>query len=70
MRRAGRSPGRSARCRLDAAAGTGKKAPTAGLDCALAPACVPKRLQRVAMYIVISKPKRMSLACGVSHFMT
>jgi len=29
----------------------------------------PRPAQRVAMYIVISKPKRISLACGVSHFM-
>jgi hypothetical protein len=27
------------------------------------------RDQRLAMYIVISKPKRMSLAAGFSHFM-
>jgi hypothetical protein len=26
-------------------------------------------VQRVEMYIVISKPKRVSMACGVSHFM-
>src|SRR5262245_494309 len=30
----------------------------------------PGLLQRLAMYIVISMPKRKSIACGVSHFMT
>lgn len=29
----------------------------------------PGRLQREAMYMVISKPKRKSAAVGVSHFM-
>lgn len=36
------------------------------------PAGLPRRAgrdQRLAMYIVISKPKRMSLAAGFSHFM-
>ena len=28
------------------------------------------RVQRLAMYIVISMPKRKSMACGVSHFMS
>jgi hypothetical protein len=34
------------------------------------PAHRSKAIQRFAMYIVISKPKRWSTACGVSHFMT
>lgn len=36
------------------------------------PAWLPRRAgrhQRLAIYIVISKPKRMSLAAGFSHFM-